>query len=156
MTATDTRWLHGIEHVTKDWSGGCMTGFILWIGERWREWKLAQSPERQAAAKRDGDWLLHTEDHASFDAMLAGREKIKLDATKKYPTMKTRRDCEFRQRRRHRPADDGIAVHPARRSFNRRGLGGDADEIAADGLGATRQRPQAAETERHRHRHHAR
>lgn len=23
------------------WIGGCMTGFILWIGERWREWLKA-------------------------------------------------------------------------------------------------------------------
>lgn len=28
-------------HDDEAWPGGCMTGFILWIGDRWAEWKTA-------------------------------------------------------------------------------------------------------------------
>lgn len=24
------------------WPGGCMTGYILWINERWREWRASR------------------------------------------------------------------------------------------------------------------
>jgi len=45
--------------------GGCMTGFILWIGARWREW--------EALTKRG---TVHSiEDHAAFDAWLATWEE---------------------------------------------------------------------------------
>jgi hypothetical protein len=44
------------------WPGGLMTGFILWIGERWRQW-LDANPERNR--------LHHSpEDHRDFDDWL--------------------------------------------------------------------------------------
>lgn len=49
------------------WPGGSMCGFILWIGERWREWALETGHPR---ARIGADAYLSPEDHASFDAWL--------------------------------------------------------------------------------------
>ena len=38
---------------------GCMTDFIIWIGQRWQEWGGARPPQRTR------------EDHEQFDAWLA-------------------------------------------------------------------------------------
>ena len=47
--------------------GGCMTGFILWIGERWTEW--AKLRGRNLAEPTTGS------DHLDFDRWLAGRRE---------------------------------------------------------------------------------
>jgi hypothetical protein len=49
------------------WPGGKMAGYILWIGERWAEWKAAH-PE--LAPPRGSDWVLTREDQAMFDTWL--------------------------------------------------------------------------------------
>ena len=48
----------------KAWPGGCMTGFILWMGARWAEFhKMTQNAYRlHAGTTRDG--------HKAFDAWL--------------------------------------------------------------------------------------
>lgn len=51
-----------IERDHERWPGGPMTGYILWIRERWAEWATAN--------KRDRNHLTD-EDHAAFDAWLA-------------------------------------------------------------------------------------
>jgi len=43
--------------------GGCMTGFIVWLGYRWAEWLKATGRRRP----------LTEEDHAAFDAWLSER-----------------------------------------------------------------------------------
>jgi hypothetical protein len=48
------------------WPGGKMCGFMLWVGERWREWDA-----------RHGHGQSHVRDaheHRAFDAWLEGRE----------------------------------------------------------------------------------
>lgn len=45
------------------WPGGNMTGFILWCGQRWAEWRALTG--RTAPAD--------LADHAAFDAWLEGR-----------------------------------------------------------------------------------
>jgi hypothetical protein len=46
------------------WLGGKMAGYIIWIGERWREWKKE--------TKFSSSFLL-VSDHERFDAWLAKR-----------------------------------------------------------------------------------
>lgn len=43
------------------WPGGCMTGFILWIGGKWNEWK---------SETQWGGIVLTNEDHTAFDNWL--------------------------------------------------------------------------------------
>lgn len=43
------------------WPGGCMAGFIVWCGERWREWE-------QATGRKPPHGL---DDHRDFDAWLS-------------------------------------------------------------------------------------
>lgn len=45
------------------WPGGRNTGFMLWVRERWAEWRAANG------RPLDGDRLSDA-DHASFDAMI--------------------------------------------------------------------------------------
>ena len=48
------------------WPGGVMTGFILWIAERWAEWspiRKAEKPDYCHEVKTD-------DDHAAFTAWL--------------------------------------------------------------------------------------
>ena len=45
--------------------GCCMTGYVVWIGERWTEWLKATGRRRP----------LTEEDHAAFDAWLSERPK---------------------------------------------------------------------------------
>jgi hypothetical protein len=42
--------------------GGVMAGFILWLGEKWFEWRTNN--------KRKRDDILSDEDHSSFDRYL--------------------------------------------------------------------------------------
>lgn len=53
-----------IEHDAGVWLGGKMAGYIIWIGERWREWKKE--------TKFSSSFLL-VSDHERFDAWLAKR-----------------------------------------------------------------------------------
>lgn len=46
------------------WPGGCMTGFLLWNGARWTEWRKIQG--------YDLDTPLGPYDYASFDLWLWG------------------------------------------------------------------------------------
>ncbi|MGH7164997.1 MAG: hypothetical protein ACREIS_05665 [Nitrospiraceae bacterium] len=48
------------------WPGGCMTGFMIWIGRRWTEW-LKAHPEADPH-------ILTDENHAAFDEWLAKRD----------------------------------------------------------------------------------
>ncbi len=47
------------------WPGGKMCGFMVWIGERWREWRESRGVGRNA--------VLGSDDHADFDAMIGAR-----------------------------------------------------------------------------------
>lgn len=44
---------------------GSMCGFVMWIGQRWREWRTAK--------RMRPDSPLSTQDHAEFDCWLNGR-----------------------------------------------------------------------------------
>lgn len=57
-----------ISHDRERWPGGAMTGFILWIRERWQAW----AKETKHPMHRQG-WnaFRGPEDHANFDAWLA-------------------------------------------------------------------------------------
>ena len=49
-------------HDEEQWPGGCMCGFILWIGDRWREWRKLKGYSH--------NWILSEADHVEFDAWL--------------------------------------------------------------------------------------
>lgn len=49
-----------LERDRKAWPGGCMTGFIVWIGEQWRAWA---APGRIPEVLTDAH-------HAAFDRWL--------------------------------------------------------------------------------------
>lgn len=52
-------------HDEERFPGGCMTGYILWIGDRWAEWaKVNGRKDQQRTAA----------DHASFDAWLSSAQ----------------------------------------------------------------------------------
>lgn len=53
-----------LEHDRAAWPGGCMAGFIVWIGGRWRAWK-AETNWRGSS--------LSQADHDAFDAWLAAQ-----------------------------------------------------------------------------------
>jgi hypothetical protein len=61
-----------LEHDRKAWPGGCMTGFMLWIGEQWTAWLTPQDRKYGATTQRAKD-ILTAEDHAAFDAWLQKR-----------------------------------------------------------------------------------
>jgi len=52
-----------LELDAEQWPGGKMAGFVLWISERWREWRSDN--------RRGRDDFLSNEDHASFDAFIS-------------------------------------------------------------------------------------
>lgn len=52
-----------LAHDRERWPGGCMFGFVLWIGHRWNEWHAASRLVRYVA-------VLGPEDHASFDRFI--------------------------------------------------------------------------------------
>jgi hypothetical protein len=52
-----------LKHDRKRWPGGCMTGFLLWIPGRWREY-VRLNPGVNLEFLTDAD-------HADFDAWLA-------------------------------------------------------------------------------------
>lgn len=52
-----------LAHDEDRWPGGCMTGFICWIGERWQEWRRENGISL--------DYPLSRKDHADFDQWLA-------------------------------------------------------------------------------------
>jgi hypothetical protein len=52
-----------LEADRETWSGGKMAGFMLWMSERWREWRSIN--------RRGRDDVLSNEDHASFDAFIS-------------------------------------------------------------------------------------
>lgn len=52
-----------LRHDRRQWPGGSMAGFMLWIAERWAEWR--------AANDRLGSEPLSDADHAAFDDWLA-------------------------------------------------------------------------------------
>lgn len=56
------------EHDRALYPGGTMTGFVLWIGARWEEWRAARGMR--------ADHPLSDVDHAAFDRWLnaLGRE----------------------------------------------------------------------------------
>lgn len=51
-----------IEQDRIDWPGGVMCGFILWMSDKWNEWR-----KLNGLAARDP---LFDSDHASFDAWI--------------------------------------------------------------------------------------
>lgn len=51
-----------LRHDRAAYPGGCMAGFMAWIQDQWRAWRVKNSRTR--------DSFLTEEDHASFDAML--------------------------------------------------------------------------------------
>ena len=57
-----------LEHDKERWVGGRMAGYIVWIQERWAEW-------RELFAPLPGPWGWHatSEDHVRFDEWLARR-----------------------------------------------------------------------------------
>lgn len=52
-----------MEEQSKRWPGGCMTGFICWIDERWAEWRAANAYPRHAP--------IGPREHDAFDRWLA-------------------------------------------------------------------------------------
>jgi len=54
-----------LRHDQEVWRGGSMTGFTIWISQRWREWR--------AAKKRGAHEPLSAEDHNEFDRWISGR-----------------------------------------------------------------------------------
>lgn len=55
-----------LEHDRAAWPGGLMTGFILWISERWSEWYRLNNWHP--------DWPKGEAEHREFDEWLASRE----------------------------------------------------------------------------------
>lgn len=55
------------EHDREAWPGGSATGFILWMGSRWREWARQAGHDRA----RDPNAFLDDNDHKAFDEWLA-------------------------------------------------------------------------------------
>ncbi len=51
-----------LEHDEKAWPGGKMTGFMLWIQERWQEWDRAWGHK--------SNHVRSTSEHAAFTAWL--------------------------------------------------------------------------------------
>ena len=51
-----------LSHDEKAYPGGKMAGYMIWIGQRWQEW-------RKAHGRKQND-ILSKEDQASFDAYL--------------------------------------------------------------------------------------
>lgn len=47
-----------------EYPGGAMTGYIIWINARWREWKMIN--------RKPANEPLFAKDHESFDLWLAG------------------------------------------------------------------------------------
>lgn len=58
-----------LEHDEEQWPGGKMAGFILWIRERWAEWRKLFGPP-------PGPWEWHPmeADHKHFDEWLDGQQ----------------------------------------------------------------------------------
>jgi hypothetical protein len=53
-----------LQHDTDAWPGGCMAGFIGWIGEQWRTWRTeTEAPEPPFSDSQ----------HAAFDQWLQER-----------------------------------------------------------------------------------
>lgn len=52
-----------LEHDRERWPGGCMCGFMLWIGKQWDAWRAAHGLVRHAAVLRPAD-------HASFNRFI--------------------------------------------------------------------------------------
>jgi hypothetical protein len=53
------------------WPGGRMTGFMLWIRERWQEWALTTGHPRA----KDANAIITDDDHRTFDAWLRERKQ---------------------------------------------------------------------------------
>jgi len=56
-----------LAHDVERWPGGCMTGYICWIGERWQEWRQEKGLSL--------DYQPSRADHADFDRWLANRDR---------------------------------------------------------------------------------
>jgi hypothetical protein len=58
-----------LEHDDKEWPGGKMTGFILWLDEQWMEFeKRHQPPLRRISQADRGLWRVSNTD--AFDVWL--------------------------------------------------------------------------------------
>jgi len=65
-----------MERDEKQWPGGRMTGFILWVNERWGKWYEIAYPEGKPE-------VLTCKDHENFDKWLRKRVEEVFDAKKK-------------------------------------------------------------------------
>jgi len=54
-----------IEQDRKDWPGGCMVGFILWLGQKWKEWYQSIGVGHLPLDQRR-----YYQDHKAFDLWL--------------------------------------------------------------------------------------
>jgi hypothetical protein len=56
------------------WPGGKMTGFVLWMSNRWEEWRFVNN--------RKHDTILSAEDHRAFDTWLTKWSSEHMEATR--------------------------------------------------------------------------
>ena len=55
-----------LAHDSDAWPGGRLCGFILWISDRWHEWRVATGSRAHALDRKTDA------EHAAFDAWLNG------------------------------------------------------------------------------------
>jgi hypothetical protein len=70
-----------LEHDTKEFPGGKMCGFILWMNSQWRAYFELRGWKRTGADEH----ILSQEDHAEFDKWLSLRVRYRAVMTDTYP-----------------------------------------------------------------------